>query len=55
MATILMICGVLWIILALVGNTRNIQSAIFFKVFPFFTGMANLLCAMDLFGWVNIF
>ena len=55
MAIILTICGVFWIILALIGHTKNFVSAVCFKVFPFFTGLANLLCAMDLFGWVNIF
>ena len=51
----LMICGVFWIVHALIINTRNTASAIFFKVIPFFTGLATIMCAMDLFGWVNIF
>lgn len=55
MEIILMICGTFWIIYALMTNTKNIASAIFFKVIPFFTGLATIVCAMDLFGWVNIF
>jgi len=55
MEIILMVCGAFWIIFSLLNNTRNIKSAIFFKVIPFFTGLAAILCAMDLFGWVNIF
>ena len=55
MEIILMVCGAFWIISALMTNTKNIQSAIFFKVIPFFTGLATIVCAMDLFGWVNIF
>lgn len=55
MGIILMVCGVWWIISALMMNTKNIKSAIFFKVIPFFTGLATIVCAMDLFSWVNIF
>ena len=55
MGIILMVCGVIWCILGLITNTRNIQSAIVYKVVPFFTGLANIVCAMNLFGWVNIF
>lgn len=55
MEIILMVCGAFWIISALMTNTKNIKSAIFFKVIPFFTGLATIVCAMDLFGWVNIF
>lgn len=55
MEIILMVCGAFWIISALMTNTKNTKSAIFFKVIPFFTGLATIVCAMDLFGWVNIF
>lgn len=55
MEIILMVCGVFWIIFSLITITRNIQSAIVYKVIPFFTGLATIMCAMDLFGWVNIF
>ena len=55
MEIILMICGAFWIVFSLLNNTRNIKSAIFFKIIPFFTGLATIVCAMDLFGWVNIF
>ena len=55
MEIILMACGSFWIISALMISTKNIKSAIFFKVIPFFTGLATIVCAMDLFGWVNIF
>lgn len=55
MGIILVVSGVFWVISALTLNTKNVGSAIFFKVIPFFTGLANIVCAMDLFGWVNIF
>lgn len=55
MANVLMVCGIFWIIFALVVNTRKVAAAIWFKVIPLFTGFAALLCAMDLYGWVNIF
>lgn len=55
MENILMACGAFWIIFALVVNTRKLAAAIWFKVIPLFTGMATLLCAMDMLGWVNIF
>ena len=51
MGIILMVCGVFWIVFSLINNTCNFKSALFFKVFPFFTGLANIVCAMDLFGW----
>lgn len=55
MGIILMVCGAFWIINALMLDTKNLKSAIWFKVIPFFTGLATIVCAMDLFGWVNIF
>lgn len=55
MGIVLMICGAFWITFSLLNNTRNIKSAIFFKVIPFFTGLATVVCAIDLFGWVSIF
>lgn len=54
MAVTLMICGVFWIALGLVVHTKNFRSALCFKVIPFFTGLAVMLCAMNLFGWVNL-
>ena len=55
MGIILMICGVYWVFYSLTANTKNLPSAILFKVIPFFTGLATIICAMDSFGWVNIF
>ena len=55
MAIILMICGVFWITFSLVISTKNYILAFYFKVIPFFMGLAVMLCAMDLLGWVNIF
>lgn len=53
MAIALMICGVFWIAFSLVVRTKNFISALCFKVIPFFTGLAVILCAMNLLGWVN--
>ncbi len=55
MEIVLMVCGIFWIVFSLIQNTKNLISAIIFKVVPFFTGLATILCAMDLFGWTNIF
>ena len=55
MGTILIICGVYWVIFSLITNTKSLLSAIIFKIIPFFTGLATIICAMDVFGWINIF
>lgn len=55
MGIILMICGCIWIIQSLILNTKNFKSAIFFKVIPFFTGIATIFCAMNIFGWIHVF
>lgn len=55
MEIILMICGVFWVGYSFITYTNNIKSSIIFKVIPFFTGFLTILCAMNLFGWVNIF
>lgn len=55
MGVVLVVCGIYWIAGALIVNTKNWQSALLFKVIPFFTGLANIVCAMDAFGWINIF
>ena len=55
MEIILMICGIFWVGYSFITYTNNIKSSIIFKVVPFFTGFLTILCAMNLFGWVNIF
>lgn len=55
MGIILIVCGAYWITYALTINTKSCLSSMLFKVIPFFTGLANIVCAMDVFGWVNIF
>lgn len=55
MEIILMVCGIFWIIFSLIINTKNVQSAIFFKVIPFFSGIATIMCAMQLTGLLKIF
>ena len=52
---ILMICSLYWIIFSLIQITQNFKSALVFKVIPFFTGLATMICAMNLFGWIGIF
>jgi hypothetical protein len=51
---ITLICGVLWIVYSLILNTKNFVSAIFFKVIPFFTGLASIFVSGILFGFINI-
>ena len=55
MGIILMICGCIWIVQSLILNTKNFKSVIFFKVIPFFTGVATIFCAMNIFGWIHVF
>ena len=55
MEKVLAVCAVYWITLSLITNTHGIWNTIICKVIPFFTGLATLLCAMDMIGWVNIF
>lgn len=55
MEIILMICGAYWIFFSLINHTNNVKSSIIYKVIPFFTGLANIVCAADMFGWVSIF
>ena len=51
----LMICGVFWLGFALCQHTRNFKSSLIYKILPFFTGLAAIVCAADSFGWVSIF
>lgn len=39
----------------MIQHTRNIKSAIVYKIIPFFTGLSCFICAMDLLGWINVF
>ena len=55
MEKVLFICGVYEIAISLLNHTKGVASRILLKVIPFFIGIATLLCAMDLIGWVNIF
>ena len=55
MAKCLIICGVIWISMSFITKTKNLPSSILFKVIPFFTGIATVMCAMQLYGWINIF
>ena len=55
MKLVLLICGIYWIIFSFINRTQNVKSAIFYKVLPFFTGLAEIICAADLYGWVNVF
>ena len=54
MEIILMFCGAIWVIFGLISNTKNVQSAIIYKVIPVITGFLVILCGMNLNGWVNI-
>lgn len=54
MEIILMVCGAVWVIFGLIANTKNIPSAIVYKVMPVVTGLLVILCGMNLIGWVNI-
>lgn len=55
MPIVLTICAFYWIVMAFTIKTRNFSSTFVFKVLPFCCGIATFLCAMDGFGWVQIF
>ena len=52
MAVIVLITGIWLASQAFIMKTKNMQSSIYFKVIPFFLGVANLLFAAKLFNWV---
>ena len=54
METVLMVCGAIWVVFGLITNTKNVQSAIVYKVMPVITCLFVILCGMNLNGWVNI-
>lgn len=54
MDIILIICGAFNIVFSLIVNTKNIQSAIVYKVLPFIAGVFTILCGMNIIGYVNI-
>jgi hypothetical protein len=54
MEIILMFCSAIWIVFGLITNTKNVPSAIIYKVMPVVTGLLVMLCGMNLNGWVNI-
>lgn len=54
MGIILIICGAIWVTFGLIANTKNVLSAIVYKVMPVLTGFLVILCGMNLNGWVNI-
>lgn len=54
MEIILMVCGAIWVVFGLITNTKNVPSAIVYKVMPVITGLLVILCGMNLNGWVNI-
>lgn len=49
-AIILMICGAFWIVSSFMNNTKNVASAIYYKVIPFTTG----IIALGMLGVINI-
>jgi len=49
---ILLIAGVYMVSGALIIKTNNLWAATFFKVFPFFIGVACLLAGVKTFGWI---
>ena len=55
MEKVLFVCGVYEIVVSLLNNAHGILNRVLLKIIQFFVGMATLLCAMDLIGWVNIF
>lgn len=53
-AIILMVCGAFWIVSSFINNTKNVASAIFYKVIPFTTGVIAVGIALGMLGVINI-
>lgn len=53
MNIVLLISGVYLIIAGLSIHTKNLKSAIIFKIIPFFLGLTHLFYAAKLFGWIQ--
>jgi hypothetical protein len=49
---ILIIAGVWFIVQAFIITTKNTRSILYFKVFPFFIGLACLWAGSKWFGWI---
>ncbi len=53
-AIILIICGAFWIVSSFINNTKNVASAMFYKVIPFTTGILSIGIALGMLGVINI-
>lgn len=53
-AIILMICGAFWIVFSFLNNTKNVASAMFYRVIPFTTGMIVVGIALGMLGVINV-
>lgn len=53
-AVILMVCGAFWITSSFINNTKNVVSAMFYKVIPFVTGIIAVGIALGMLGVINI-
>lgn len=53
-AVILIICGACGIMSSFLNNTKNVVSAIVYKVIPFTTGMITIGIALGMLDVINI-
>lgn len=53
-AVILMVCGAFWITSSFINNTKDVASAMFYKVVPFVTGIIAVGIALGMLGVINI-
>lgn len=53
-AVILIICGAFWIMSSFLNNTKNVVSAIVYKVIPFTTGMITIGIALGMLDVISI-
>lgn len=53
-AVILIICCAFWIMSSFLNNTKNVVSAIVYKVIPFTTGMITIGIALGMLDVINI-
>jgi len=50
---LIMAAGIYLILVSMLMKTKNMQSFMLFKGIPFGLGLANILIAVKLFGWLG--
>jgi len=54
MTIIILIAPIYLIVLAFIMSAQNFRSQVLFNILPFFLGLALLIIAADMSGWITI-